>query len=115
MTDTTTETRASKAEKTRQTVLEAARKIFTEKGYADTTIRDIATEANRSTGSVFTHWDTKRDLFFCVFGHWPLDGAFASMAAQIIQHAAKDADVTQSSQSLWADLTNGQYFDQDPV
>lgn len=115
MTDTTTETRASKAEKTRQTVLEAARKIFTEKGYADTTIRDIATEANRSTGSVFTHWDTKRDLFFDAFGHWPLDGAFAIEAAKVIERVSIDWPSTSECALLWQQMTDRKYFDQDPV
>lgn len=121
MTETTTETteatgsRAEKAKRTRNIVLTTARQIFTDKGYAETTIRDIATAAGRSTGSVFTHWSTKRDLYFDVFGHWPMDGVFSAVSVAIIKAAAKGVDVSQASQNLWADMTNRNYFDQDSV
>jgi AcrR family transcriptional regulator len=49
--------------RTRQKVLEAARTLFTERGYATATIRDIAREAELSTGAVFANFEDKHDLF----------------------------------------------------
>ena len=47
---------------TRQRVLDAARDLFTEQGYAATTIREIAVRAEVSTGSVFTTFESKEDI-----------------------------------------------------
>ncbi len=49
--------------RTRQKVLEAARTLFTERGYATATIRDIARQAELSTGAVFANFEDKHDLF----------------------------------------------------
>lgn len=47
---------------TRQRVLDAARDLFTEQGYAATTIREIAVRAEVSTGSVFTTFESKEEI-----------------------------------------------------
>jgi AcrR family transcriptional regulator len=47
---------------TRQRVMDAARELFAEKGYASATIRDIATKAEVSTGSVFTTFESKEHI-----------------------------------------------------
>jgi len=49
--------------RTRQKVLEAARELFTERGYEAATIRDIARRAGMSTGAVFASFQDKSDLF----------------------------------------------------
>lgn len=107
--------RELKAAKTRALILEKARPIFLSKGYAEATIRDIATAADRSTGSVFAYWDTKRDLFFDVFGHWPLDGAFAIEAAKVIERVSIDWPYARECAVLWQQMTDRGYFEKDPV
>jgi len=52
--------------RTRQKVLEAARQLFTERGYEASTIRDIAKHAGMSTGAVFANFEDKSDLFEAV-------------------------------------------------
>mgnify|MGYP001810274643 FL=1 len=47
---------------TRQRVLDSARDLFTEQGYAATTIREIAIRAEVSTGSVFTTFESKEEI-----------------------------------------------------
>ena len=62
-------------------IREAARTLFVEKGYADTTTRDIATEAGIATGTLFVYFKEKRDLLMDVYQGWvddALDEGFAS-------------------------------------
>ena len=59
------------AEKTRELILEAALKVFSEKGYSKTTFVDIANEIDLSKGAVYWHFKTKADLLAAVilYGH----------------------------------------------
>lgn len=53
---------------TRAMIMEAARKVFSERGYHSAQISDIVREAGVSTGSVYAHFRDKRDLFAQVTG-----------------------------------------------
>jgi AcrR family transcriptional regulator len=55
--------RAMAKQRTRQRLLGAARRLFTSRGYEAATIRDIASEADLSTGAVFASFSDKADLF----------------------------------------------------
>ncbi|HEY3695693.1 TetR/AcrR family transcriptional regulator [Phenylobacterium sp.] len=55
--------RAIAKQQTRNRVLAAARKLFSEHGYEGATIRDIAAAAEMSTGAVFANFADKADLF----------------------------------------------------
>lgn len=52
--------------RTRQKVLDAARDLFSERGYDPATIRDIAKGAGMSTGAVFANFQDKAELFEAV-------------------------------------------------
>jgi AcrR family transcriptional regulator len=47
----------------RQLLIVAARELFTERGYADTTTRDIIKRAGVSDQSLFSHFENKQGLF----------------------------------------------------
>lgn len=47
-------------------ILEAARALFRERGYDETTARDIAAQAGLSVGSLFLHFESKADIFKAV-------------------------------------------------
>jgi AcrR family transcriptional regulator len=47
---------------TRAAVLDAARQLFAERGFEQTTMRDIAAAANVAVGTLFTHFADKRVL-----------------------------------------------------
>ena len=49
--------------RTRQALLQAGKQLFTERGYEDATVRDIARAAGMSTGAVFANFSDKADLF----------------------------------------------------
>ncbi len=55
--------RALAKQRTRQRLLGAARRLFTSRGYDAATIRDIASEADLSTGAVFASFSDKAELF----------------------------------------------------
>ena len=67
--------RSAKPTKRRdQEVLEAAARIFYERGYADTSVQDIADELGILKGSLYHYIDTKEDLLFRL-----LDGTHADV------------------------------------
>ena len=57
------------AEKTRQTVLEAALKLFSRDGYSLTTLSRIAKEAGCSRGPIYWHFENKDDLYEAVLAY----------------------------------------------
>lgn len=56
----------SLVEKRQQQISEAALKLFAQKGYHNTTVRDIARLSNISTGSIYDYIDNKEDILFLV-------------------------------------------------
>lgn len=107
--------RTAKKNQTRDLLMTVATGLFNTKGYAETTIRDIALGAEKSTGSVFANWESKRELFFDCFGYWPLEGVLGVMAAHTIKAAAGSIDVTNAADLLWDKMTDPNYFAQEPV
>ncbi|HEY2658523.1 MAG TPA: helix-turn-helix domain-containing protein [Caulobacteraceae bacterium] len=55
--------RAMAKQRTREKLLDAARRLFAERGYEAATVRDIAAAADLSTGAVFASFSDKADLF----------------------------------------------------
>jgi len=60
-------TQAERREKTRAAIVNAAKRIFGERGFAATTIDDIAARADVAKGAVYHHFPTKEALFEAVF------------------------------------------------
>jgi len=55
--------RAENKARTRQKVLESAKRLFMQRGYEGATMRDIAADAGLSTGALFANFTDKADLF----------------------------------------------------
>jgi AcrR family transcriptional regulator len=53
----------SKGERTRQTILQAAYELFLEKGYAATSVREIAERAGLALGGIYNHFENKEAIF----------------------------------------------------
>jgi AcrR family transcriptional regulator len=64
---------------TEQDIIEAARKVFQEKGYKEATMRDIASEANINMAMVHYYFRSKENLFFMI-----LDEAFRLLVEKIV-------------------------------
>ena len=70
--------RKSQKEATRQRVLTAARDLFETRGYEETTVREIARQAQVSVGSVFTTFSSKGDILSQVMAD-RLDALYAEL------------------------------------
>jgi len=58
---------ASEAAATRESILGAARELFTEKGFADTTLEEVVARVGVTKGALYHHFGDKRRLFLAVF------------------------------------------------
>lgn len=58
------------AENTKYKILNAARKIFTENGYSDASMRLIAKSAEISVGCLYLHFKNKEDLYLTLMIQW---------------------------------------------
>lgn len=70
------------AEQTRQDVLDAALKVFGEKGYAAATLNEIATRAGVTRGAIYWHFKNKAELYNTLLKK------AASISAQVVEAAA---------------------------
>src|SRR5947199_9429427 len=50
----------------RAKLLEAARKVFAEKGYGEATARDIVRETDLATGTFYNYFEDKQDAFMAL-------------------------------------------------
>lgn len=58
--------RAEQVERNREMVLEAARRVFIDRGYAAASLEAIAEEAGFSRGVVYSQFGSKADMFFAL-------------------------------------------------
>jgi AcrR family transcriptional regulator len=58
---------AERSETTRRELVRVARELFTEPGYAETPIEDVAKRAGVTKGALYHHFRNKRELFQAVF------------------------------------------------
>jgi AcrR family transcriptional regulator len=57
----------AKAEETRDRILDAALRLFRERGFEQTTMRDVATEAGVATGAAYYYYRSKEDLVMAFY------------------------------------------------
>ncbi len=60
----------TKSQTTINTILEAARTLFTQRNYADVTIADIAAVAGASKGALYHHFPSKEDIYLKMMHHY---------------------------------------------
>ena len=74
-------TQRERSETTIALLVKAARRLFVEKGYSDTTLDEVATAAGVTKGAVYHHFSSKRDLFRAVYEREQQSLAEISLAA----------------------------------
>ncbi|MFZ0664662.1 MAG: TetR/AcrR family transcriptional regulator [Acidimicrobiales bacterium] len=65
-TERTTKSRAQKKLETRSRLLDAAEKVFADRGFADASLDEIAEVAGLTKGAVYSNFDKKLDLLLAV-------------------------------------------------
>jgi AcrR family transcriptional regulator len=68
-------TQSERREATRAAIVKAAKRLFGERGFAGTTMDNVATAAHVAKGAVYHHFETKEALFETVFDEVSQDPA----------------------------------------
>ena len=56
--------RERKKQRTRQTIVDVATRLFAEHGYSETTLGEVAAEAEVALSTIFNYFPTKADIVF---------------------------------------------------
>lgn len=80
-----------RTEATRAQLIAAARRLFAEKSYAETSTPDIVAAAGVTRGALYHHFTDKQALFYAV-----AEEEAATVAAEIEQAAPEDLDARQA-------------------
>jgi AcrR family transcriptional regulator len=103
-------TQSERRQATQAAILKAAKRLFGERGFAATTIDDVAASAHVAKGAVYHHFETKEALFEAVF-----DQASQDLLAEVDRAAGGEKDAlsamakgTQAYFSACAKDTTGQ-------
>jgi len=84
--------RWARTAETQRALLDAAREVFTEQGFADASIADVVERAGSSVGSLYHHFGGKAELFIALW--------------QDYQHAQEEAASAAVAQARAAGLTD---------
>jgi AcrR family transcriptional regulator len=87
--------RAEQAEGTRAALVDAARPLFAERGFASVGTEEIVAAARLTRGALYYHFDDKRDLFRAVF---------AEADRELVEHIA---GVALGQPDPWQRLVDG--------
>jgi AcrR family transcriptional regulator len=104
----------SKAEQTRGTIVDAAMRLFRDRGYGRTTMRAIAAEAGVSVGNAYYYFGSKEHLVQAFYDQLQVEHAEA--AAEVLERDRGFADRLASVMLAWVDVAAphhefaGQFF-----
>ena len=88
-------------------IIEAAARAFAQKGYAGTSVADIAVKATIGKGTVYEYFKSKEDLFFAVF-EWYIrsTGRQASVSISALGGSAAERlmALSDSIMGLWDEV-----------
>jgi AcrR family transcriptional regulator len=83
--------RAEQVAQTRAALVAAGRRLFGERGYANTSVEDLAREARVTTGALYHHFSTKTMLFEAVFEQ--AHAEIMDVSAQLAEEASDEVDL----------------------
>jgi AcrR family transcriptional regulator len=92
----------SRTEQTRRALLDAAREIFTEQGFADASIAEVVERAGSSVGSLYHHFGGKSELFLTLWQEH--QQAHEQAASQAVAEARQAGAASRTGNASPADL-----------
>jgi AcrR family transcriptional regulator len=95
--------RSEQVESTRQAIVIAARRLFGERGYADSSVDDIARDARVTKGAVYHHFENKKELFRAVYQDVEADAQQRTVAAR--RGKSTPVDVIVAGMHAYLDAT----------
>jgi AcrR family transcriptional regulator len=82
--------RWSRTAETRRAILQAAREVFTERGFAEASVADVVERAGSSVGSLYHHFGGKAELFLALWeDHQIAQEQAASAAVATLREAGE--------------------------
>jgi AcrR family transcriptional regulator len=92
---------------TKDRIINAAVRIFAQKGYTNATVADIAVDARIGKGTIYQYFASKEDLFFAVF-EWYVrqTGAAAQVSISTLGGSTiqRLEALNRSIMSMWAEI-----------
>ncbi len=86
---------------TRTALLEAAARLFAERGVSDASVDAIAEAAGRTSGALYDHFGNKEGLLFALLEGW-VDDVAAVIAAELINATTLEATMA----ALWRNISD---------
>lgn len=93
----------SKKADVRAAILEAAFRLFSERGYSETTLPQIAREAGISSANVYVYFRGKLDILFTLYGPW-LEAQLDRIEAALARIDDPARRIERLLLALWRDL-----------
>jgi AcrR family transcriptional regulator len=91
--------RERKKQRTRERIVDVATRLFAEQGYQQTTLAQIAEEADVALSTFFNYFPNKLDIVFC-----PFEGVVESARRRILERPAAESALQAVSAWLSEDL-----------
>jgi AcrR family transcriptional regulator len=104
--DDSTGLRERKKAKTRAAIVDAAYRLFEERGFQATTVADIAADAEIAPRTFFAYFRSKEDVVYCDF-----DERYASLAAHLHERPAGETAIDALRGWLLGALAGGDVKD----
>jgi AcrR family transcriptional regulator len=92
-----------KKKEVRQAILDSAYDLFSERGYHDTTLQDIADFAGVGVSSLYSYFPSKLHLLYAVFEPWYTD-AFAQLEKRVSRMKSPRERLRAVLLGLWRDI-----------
>jgi len=101
--------REQKKAKTKKAILDAAVTLFSQKGYEETSIQDLATKAGIGKSTVYTYFKAKEEIFLA-FCEEELDFSFATLKKQMSPDMPLLEEILRLFMIQFQSVTNNREF-----
>lgn len=93
----------------RDAIIEAAARLFEEKGYVGTSVNEIGQAAGVTPSGIYIYFNSKLDLFYTIYGPW-LKTRLERLEGEIDTISGHRAKVRRIVETIWLDIPNESNF-----